>query len=65
MRKKRKSSLRPAKSGAVTIATNMAGRGTDNKAGRQRRVSGKERSEKSGIPDEIIEEATGYAENGQ
>jgi len=49
------------KVGAVTIATNMAGRGTDIMLGGNAEYSAKERMEKNGYSEEIIAEATSYA----
>lgn len=48
--------------GAVTIATNMAGRGTDIMLGGNPEYMAKSDLRKAGIPDEVISEATGYAE---
>ena len=48
--------------GAVTIATNMAGRGTDIVLGGNPEYMAKNDLRKAGITDEIIAEATGYAE---
>ena len=50
------------KFGAVTIATNMAGRGTDIILGGNAEYMAKASMRKQGYPDELIEEATGYAE---
>jgi preprotein translocase subunit SecA len=50
------------KFGAVTIATNMAGRGTDIKLGGNAEYLAKNDLKKAGIPDEIIIQATGYAD---
>jgi len=50
------------KLGAVTIATNMAGRGTDIKLGGNPEYMARNDLKKAGIPDDIIVEATGYAE---
>ena len=50
------------KYGAVTIATNMAGRGTDIMLGGNAEYLAKAELKKSGISDEIINEATGYSE---
>ena len=50
------------KLGAVTIATNMAGRGTDIILGGNSEYMAKASMRKQGIPEELIEEATGYAE---
>ncbi|NLV51036.1 MAG: preprotein translocase subunit SecA, partial [Clostridiales bacterium] len=50
------------KFGAVTIATNMAGRGTDIKLGGNPEYMAKSDMRKAGISDEVINEATGYAE---
>lgn len=49
------------KVGAVTIATNMAGRGTDIMLGGNAEYLAKEKMEKMGYSDEIIAEATSYA----
>ena len=50
------------KLGAVTIATNMAGRGTDIKLGGNDEFLAKAEMRRMGFSDELIEEATGYAE---
>lgn len=50
------------KSGAVTIATNMAGRGTDIILGGNAEYMAKASMRKQGFSEEMIEEATGYAE---
>ena len=50
------------KLGAVTVATNMAGRGTDIMLGGNAEFLAKNDLRKSGLTDEIIAEATGYAE---
>ena len=50
------------KLGAVTIATNMAGRGTDIILGGNSEYLAKASMRKQGIPDELIAEATGFAE---
>ncbi len=50
------------KFGAVTIATNMAGRGTDIILGGNPEFMAKSEMRKTGISDELITEATGYAE---
>ena len=50
------------KLGAVTIATNMAGRGTDIMLGGNAEYLAKIDLRKAGYADEIIAEATGYAE---
>ena len=50
------------KLGAVTIATNMAGRGTDIVLGGNAEFLARQDLRKAEIPDEIIAEATGYAE---
>ncbi len=47
---------------AVTIATNMAGRGTDIMLGGNAEFLAKAELRKSGVPEEIINEATGYVE---
>lgn len=47
---------------AVTIATNMAGRGTDIMLGGNPEAMAKDDLTKAGIADEIINEAVGYAE---
>lgn len=48
--------------GAVTIATNMAGRGTDIMLGGNAEFMATAQMRKQGIPEEIIVEATGYAD---
>ena len=48
--------------GAVTIATNMAGRGTDIMLGGNAEYMAKNDLRKAGLTDELIAEATGYAE---
>ena len=50
------------KLGAVTIATNMAGRGTDIILGGNAEYMAKAAMRKQGFTEELIEEATGYAE---
>ncbi len=50
------------KFGAVTIATNMAGRGTDIMLGGNAEYLAKAELKKLGYSDEIISEATGFAE---
>ena len=50
------------KLGAVTIATNMAGRGTDIILGGNAEYLAKASMRKQGIADELIAEATGFAE---
>ncbi len=50
------------KLGAVTIATNMAGRGTDIKLGGNDEFLAKAEMRRMDYDDEMIEEATGYAE---
>ena len=50
------------KLGAVTIATNMAGRGTDIMLGGNAEYLAKADLKKHGYTDEVISEATGYAE---
>jgi preprotein translocase subunit SecA len=50
------------KFGAVTIATNMAGRGTDIMLGGNAEYLAKNDLRKKGYTEEIISEATGYAE---
>lgn len=50
------------KKGAVTIATNMAGRGTDIKLGGNSEYMAMAYLRKHGVPEEIIAEATGYAD---
>ena len=50
------------KFGAVTISTNMAGRGTDIMLGGNPEFMAKRDMRQAEIPDEIIAEATGYAE---
>ncbi|HBT47841.1 MAG TPA: preprotein translocase subunit SecA [Peptococcaceae bacterium] len=46
--------------GAVTIATNMAGRGTDIMLGGNPEFLAKERMRQAGYPPEVIAEATGF-----
>ena len=48
--------------GAVTVATNMAGRGTDIMLGGNAEYMAKNDLRKAGLTDEMIAEATGYAE---
>ena len=50
------------KFGAVTVATNMAGRGTDIMLGGNAEYLAKNDLRKAGMSDELIAEATGYAE---
>ncbi len=50
------------KYGAVTIATNMAGRGTDIMLGGNAEYLAKSELRREGVSDEIIAEATGYGE---
>ena len=50
------------KLGAVTVATNMAGRGTDIMLGGNAEFMAKNDLRKAGLSDELIAEATGYAE---
>ncbi len=50
------------KLGAVTIATNMAGRGTDIKLGGNEEFLAKDEMRKLNFSEEMINEATGYAE---
>lgn len=50
------------KYGAVTIATNMAGRGTDIMLGGNAEYMAKAEMRRMGIPEELISEATGFAE---
>ena len=50
------------KLGAVTVATNMAGRGTDIMLGGNAEYMAKTDLRKAGLGDELIAEATGYAE---
>ena len=52
------------KLGAVTVATNMAGRGTDIMLGGNAEYMSQADLRKSGMSDELIAEATGYAETG-
>jgi preprotein translocase subunit SecA len=49
------------KKGAITIATNMAGRGTDIMLGGNAEYMAKAELRRIGISDEIISEATGFA----
>lgn len=48
--------------GAVTIATNMAGRGTDIVLGGNPEYMAKEVMKKKNLPDEVFEQIDGYAE---
>ncbi|MBU5627955.1 preprotein translocase subunit SecA [Oscillibacter sp. MSJ-2] len=50
------------KFGAVTVATNMAGRGTDIMLGGNAEYLSKADLRKAGFSDEVIADATGYAE---
>ncbi|MCI8423399.1 MAG: preprotein translocase subunit SecA, partial [Lawsonibacter sp.] len=50
------------KLGAVTVATNMAGRGTDIMLGGNAEFLAKADLRKAGLSDELIAEATGFAE---
>ena len=50
------------KLGAVTVATNMAGRGTDIMLGGNAEFLAKAELRKQGLSDELIAEATGFAE---
>ncbi len=50
------------KLGAVTVATNMAGRGTDIMLGGNAEFMATSDLRKAGLSDELIAEATGYAE---
>ena len=50
------------KLGAVTVATNMAGRGTDIMLGGNAEYLAKAELRKAGLSDEMIAEATGFAE---
>jgi len=50
------------KFGAVTVATNMAGRGTDIMLGGNAEFLAKADLRKAGLSDELIAEATGFAE---
>ena len=50
------------KLGAVTIATNMAGRGTDIVLGGNAEFMARQDLRKAGFEEEVIAEATGYAE---
>ena len=50
------------KFGAVTVATNMAGRGTDIMLGGNAEFLAKADLRKAGMSDELIAEATGFAE---
>ena len=50
------------KLGAVTVATNMAGRGTDIMLGGNAEFLAKADLRKAGMSDELIAEATGYAD---
>ena len=50
------------KLGAVTVATNMAGRGTDIMLGGNAEYMARNDLRKAGLDDELIAEATGYAD---
>ena len=50
------------KLGTVTVATNMAGRGTDIMLGGNAEYMAKDDMRRAGLSDELIAEATGYAE---
>ena len=50
------------KKGAVTIATNMAGRGTDIVLGGNAEFMARHEMEKQGFSEELINQATGFAE---
>ena len=50
------------KKGAVTIATNMAGRGTDIMLGGNAEYLAKAEMKRKGLSEELINEATGFAE---
>ncbi len=52
------------KLGQVTIATNMAGRGTDIILGGNPDFLSRQQLKRDGLEDELIEEATGHAETG-
>jgi len=51
------------KKGAVTIATNMAGRGTDILLGGNAEFMARQKMRQAGYEDSLIEEALGHAEN--
>jgi len=51
------------KKGAVTIATNMAGRGTDILLGGNAEFLARQKMRQAGYEEELIEEAIGHAEN--
>ena len=53
------------KFGAVTIATNMAGRGTDIMLGGNPEYMARNDLKKAGFTEELIQEATGYTETQQ
>ena len=53
---------RAGKLGAVTVATNMAGRGTDIMLGGNAEYLAKAELRKAGLSDELIAESTGYAD---
>ena len=53
---------RQGRLGAVTVASNMAGRGTDIMLGGNAEYMAKTDLRKAGLSDELIAEATGYAE---
>ena len=50
------------KLGAVTVATNMAGRGTDIMLGGNAEVLAKAELLQAGVPEEVLSEAVGFAE---
>ncbi len=50
------------KLGAVTVATNMAGRGTDIMLGGNAEYLARDDLKRAGLTDEVIAEATGYAD---
>ena len=50
------------KLGAVTVATNMAGRGTDIMLGGNPEFLAREEMLKNGVSEELLAEATSYAD---
>ena len=62
MRREAEIVAQAGKFGAVTVATNMAGRGTDIMLGGNAEFLAKNDLRKAGLSDEMIAEATGFAE---
>ena len=66
MKRRPRSSRRLASLGAVTIATNMAGRGTDIMLGGNAEYHGQERDAQGrACPEELIVESTGFRRDGR